>query len=117
LAYRIIEATVGQDEATRTSITAPHVVWDGAVAISADEAVRATRAASGGGSKKDDDQKRAQALIEEMLGSVEPVLVNDIYAKGKERGLSEDQLKRAKAKLRDVVAKKTSNGWTWEMNL
>lgn len=117
LAYRIIEATVGQDEATRTSITAPHVVWDGAVDISADEAVRATRAASGGNGKKDDDQKRAQALIEEMLGGVEPVLVNDIYAKGKERGLSEDQLKRAKAKLRDVVAKKTSNGWTWEMNL
>jgi putative DNA primase/helicase len=112
LAYRIAEATVGQDEATRTSITAPYVVWDGVVEITANQAVQA---ASGGG-KKDDAQKRAKALIEEMLGGLEPVAAKDIYAEGNKRGLSEDQIKRAKSKFgKTIIAEQTANGWTWRI--
>jgi hypothetical protein len=117
LAYRIAEATVGQDEATRTSITAPYVVWDGVVDITANQAVQA---ASGSGSKKDDGQKRAIALIEEMLGgSLEEkaVAVKDIYAEGAKRGLSEDQIKRAKKTVNSLVTEQTSDGWKWKIVL
>jgi putative DNA primase/helicase len=114
LAYRIIEATVGQDEATRTSITAPHIVWDGVVDITANQAVQAASAANGG-SKKDDGQKRAIALIEEMLGRQDAVAAKDIYAEGAKRGLSEDQIKRAKSKISSLVSEQTSDGWKWKI--
>jgi putative DNA primase/helicase len=114
LAFRVAEVTVGQDD-ERNSITAPHVVWDkDAVNITADEAVQAARAASDGG-KKSTEQKEAQAFLKETLAGAKPIAARDIYATGATLGFSEDQLKRAKAKLRGIISEKTGEGWTWQL--
>jgi AAA domain/Bifunctional DNA primase/polymerase, N-terminal len=117
LAFRVTEIIVGQDEDTRMSISAPRVVWEkDAVNITADEAVHAASAAASGSGQKGDDQKKAQAFLREILGDHEPVLAKEIYAEGKKRGFSEDQLKRAKSVVGGISVQKTRESkWTWQL--
>jgi hypothetical protein len=50
-----------------------------------------------------------------MLGRQDAVAAKDIYAEGAKRGLSEDQIKRAKSKISSLVSEQTSDGWKWKI--
>jgi putative DNA primase/helicase len=114
LAFRVVGKTIDQD-ADHEPITAPCITWEGSVNITADEALQAARASEGGG-KKNNVQKEAQAFLKEILTGAEPVAAKDVYSKGEQLGFSEDQIKRAKAKLRGVVSVQTSDRiWTWHL--
>lgn len=113
LAFRVVGKIIDQDT-DRESITAPCVAWEGSVNITADEAVQAAKASEGG--KKSTAQKEAQTFLKEILSGKEPVAAKEVYAKGAKLGFSEDQIKRAKAKLRGVVSEQTSDRiWTWHL--
>jgi hypothetical protein len=106
LAYRVEEIVVGQDPTTGSTIAAPHVVWDReAVEISADEAVA-------GGAEQ---PKAILKFLTAVLASG-PVPSATIYQQGKTKGFSEDQLKRAKEKLKVGVRKDgPRGGWLWHL--
>jgi hypothetical protein len=117
LAYRVVEAIIGQDADTHTNIAAPHVVWDKeAVNITADQAVQA--ASSNGGGKRNDDQKAAQRFLREFLNDGKPVHVTEVYDAGGAHGFSKDQLKRAKQNLGDITVEQSSERkWMWKMTM
>jgi putative DNA primase/helicase len=114
LAFRVVAATIGQDEDSGLPITAPHVVWGkDTIDITADEAVRA----AAGGGKQRGKQQEIQAFLREALKSGQPVPAKDVIAKATERGYSQDQLLRARAKLGVVTEQPAGGGggWTWQL--
>jgi hypothetical protein len=114
LAFRITEATIGQDPDTHTNLAAPHVVWEkDAVNITADEAVQAASGTSGGG-KKSAGQKAVQEFLEEILRKGEPVLVKDIQTAATANGFTKDQLRLAKEKLGHIAVEQIRGAWTWQ---
>jgi putative DNA primase/helicase len=113
LAYRVVEATIGQDEESRLPITAPHVVWEkDSVDITADEAVRA---AAGVGNQRG-KQEAVQAFLREALKGGEPVPAKGIIAEATKQGFTYEQLRTARLKL-GVVAEqpKGGEGWVWQL--
>ena len=92
------------------STTAPHIVWEGEVNITADAAVAA---ATG---KKPDVQIKVRKFLTETLQSKGPVAAEDIIEEGQRRGFSERQLRTAREKLGLELDKSgLDGGWTWEL--
>ena len=114
LAYRkkaIIVETVGTGFDQR-DITAPHVVWEGTVDITADAAVAATS------SKKPDMQPKVQAFLREMLKDGKVVPQKEIEDAAMAKGFTDKQLRTAKEKLGVVSAKekgKMKGPWYWSL--
>jgi Bifunctional DNA primase/polymerase, N-terminal/AAA domain len=114
LAYRIAVLTVGQDQKTGRSITAPYVIWEGVVNVSADQAVGNVHAAYER-DKKSKNEQSAVSFLEDMLASG-PVPKRIIEARAAGR-FSLDQLDRAKKKLGVLAekAKGANGGWLWRL--
>ncbi len=102
IAYRIEEAAV------LPGITAPHIVWEETMDITADEALAAASPAK-------DKNRGAVAFLGDVLASA-PVHSKIILRRGEVHGFSEDQLRRAKDKM-GVVAYKDGmvGGWMWAL--
>jgi putative DNA primase/helicase len=111
LAYRIVQAMVGQDS-DHNMIVAPHIVWDGVVNVTSDQAVGA---ATSIGKKPKGNQHAVQKFLSEMLSSGLPVPQPSIQAEATKRGFSYDQLRTASQKLGVVKVKAPGKdgGWTW----
>jgi hypothetical protein len=114
LAYRIEPITMPDPDNPFCMLSTSRAVWEnGAVDITADEALRA---ASG----KDDrggQQSEVQAFLMEILGLRLPVPVAKITEEGKKRGFSKRQLDWAKKQLGVVPTQPGGVGgpwfWTW----
>jgi putative DNA primase/helicase len=113
LAFRVVEATVGQDEVSRLPITAPHVVWEkDAVDITADEAVRA----AAGVGKQRGKQEAVQAFLRDILKDGKPVPQKIILAEAAKHGFTYEQLRTARLKLGIVPEQlKGGGGWVWQL--
>jgi hypothetical protein len=93
-------------------IVAPFVKWeDGPVDITADQAIAATMPSK-------DRPTEAMKFLNEILPHGEPVSKKKIDEEAAKRGLSQDQLDRAKRRLGNIEATKDGlTGWTWTMKL
>ena len=102
ITYRIEEATVAP------GITAPRIVWEETVDVTADEALAAA-------SPSKDKKRGAIAFLGDVLASA-PVHSKIVLRRGEVHGFSEDQLRRAKDKM-GVVAYKDGvmGGWMWAL--
>jgi hypothetical protein len=113
LAYSIVEKFVGYDERSGKPIMQPHVVWQGEVEISADEALQATRG-------KDDEERaqhrsNAKDWLQEYLKDTQRS-TDDIYNDGAKEGFSESTIKRAARDLEIVkMASGKGSGKLWSM--
>jgi putative DNA primase/helicase len=115
LAFKVVAATIGQDEDSGLPITAPHVVWENdSVDISADEAVRA---ATGSGGKQRGKQEAVQTFLRMMLKGGKPVPAKDVYAEATKHGFTEEQLRTARKKMGIVIEQPKGLGgaWTWQL--
>ncbi|QIG92784.1 AAA family ATPase [Bradyrhizobium sp. 6(2017)] len=119
LAYRIAETVVGRDAETHDNIAAPHVVWEGAVDITADQAVGA--ASQGEGKKKQrGQQEKVQAFLQSIMNRAQPELLGGgptvdarvAIAEAAKQGITEEQLKTARQKM-GISSTQTPNGWVW----
>jgi AAA domain/DNA polymerase family A len=100
LAYSINVVDVEQDEETGVMIRAPVIQWEGEVAITAEEALAASRPTRGKG--------RKTVEVDEFLHDIltgGPVLVTVIKARAAAHGFSEDQLRRARERLNVIAFK------------
>jgi hypothetical protein len=110
LAYRLAKASGGVDAVTGEEIEISRVKWMEEVSITADQALAAASPATKG---------KATAgvvmfLLDMLAGG--PVLRNIIHERGKERGFTEDQLRRAKNKAGIEAVKepgKQHGPWFW----
>jgi putative DNA primase/helicase len=113
LAYRKVEVTVGTaEQGFERPVTAPQIVWEGPVDITADAAVAA---ASG---KKSDQQPKVQAFLREMLKDGRAVPQKEIEEAATKKGFTDKQLRTAKEKLGVHVDKepgKMTGGWFWQL--
>ncbi|MCK1417642.1 AAA family ATPase [Bradyrhizobium sp. CW4] len=89
------------------------VVWEGAVDITADEAVRASNG-KGGSDTTWARQKKVQAFLRDLLEDGKPVPQKIIQAEAEKRGFTYKQLDTAKRKI-GVVSTQTPEGWTWQL--
>jgi hypothetical protein len=100
LAYSINVVDVEPDEETGAMIRAPVIQWEGEVAITAEEALAASRPTRGKG--------RKTVEVDEFLHDIltgGPVLVTVIKARAAAHGFSEDQLRRARERLNVIAFK------------
>ena len=119
LAYRVAETVVGRDPETHDNIAAPHVVWEGEVDITADQAVGA--ATQGGGKNKQrGEQEKVQAVLQSIMDRAQPGLLDgsrtvDAKAAIEEaakHGITAEQLKTARKKMA-ISSTQTAKGWVW----
>jgi hypothetical protein len=96
IAYRITSAIGGIDARSGAEVQTSTIVWEGAVDITADEALAATS------TKK--DHFGARMFLMDMLANG-PAPVKLIEERAAARGLSKDQLDRAKRKMGGVTFK------------
>jgi AAA domain len=114
LAYRKKEVDVdrvGQGSELR-SITAPQIVWEGPVDITADAAVAAAS------NKKSELQPKVQAFLREVLKEGKPVPQKEIEEAATKKSFTEKQLRTAREKLSVHVFKepgKMDGGWFWQL--
>jgi len=102
IAYRIEEVTV------EPGITAPHIIWEETVDVTADEALAAA-------SPRKDRQSGAVAFLLDILANG-PVPKRIIEERATARGFSEMQLRTAKQKMGIVVYKAgMAEGWMWAL--
>ena len=92
-------------EARAVMMETPFITWEGHVAVSADEALVATRGTKSRTAGVDD-------FLRDLLASGESVAAPDIYAKGKKFGFSQTQIWRASERLH-VVRTKLATHWEW----
>lgn len=120
LAYRIAETVVGRDPETHENIAAPHVVWEGAVDITADQAVGAA-SQSGGKEKRKPrgEQKKVQAFLQSIMDGAQPKLdgTRTVAAKpaleeAAKRGITAEQIKTARKRM-GISSTQTPKGWVW----
>jgi hypothetical protein len=119
LAYRIAETVVGRDPETHDNIAAPHVVWEGAVDITADQAVGAA-SQNAGKKKQRGEQEKVQAFLQSIMDGAQPELLDGsrtVAAKAAiqeaaKRGITEEQLKTARKKM-GISSTQTAKGWVW----
>ena len=113
LAYRKKEAVVGTvEQGFERTVTAPQIVWEGPVDITADAAVVA---ASG---KKPDQQPKVQAFLQETLKDSKAVPQKEIEEAAAKKGFTEKQLRTAREKLGIHVSKepeKMDGAWFWQL--
>ncbi len=105
LAYRIAEAVISP---TGNDIITSKIVWEEAVAVTADEALAANAT-----SKRETHNPKTFLMTILANG---PVLKNVIEAEATRQGFSADQLDRAKRKMGVVSYKKKgqmTGGWVW----
>src|SRR5215472_17247084 len=112
LAYRILAGIdVGFDAATGKPVITTVIQWEGEVALSADEALAATKATKA-------NHGTAKDFLSVILANG-PALRNLIVERGAERDFSLDQLKRAKRALGIKAFRKPGEGkhspWWWAL--
>jgi DNA polymerase len=110
LAYRIEQVVIGTDPQTGADIKTPGVVWEEAVDLTADQAIAASKADKGSPSG-------AVVFLLDILANG-PVPKKIIQERAVARGLSEDQLDRAKRKMSVAAFKqpgKIDGGWFWSL--
>jgi hypothetical protein len=110
LAYRKDEITISTEPCL---ITAPRVIWEGEVDITAEVAIAA---ASG---KQPDLQPKVQAFLREMLKDDKPVLQKEIEEAAEKNGFTGKQLRTAREKLGVHVFKepgKMGGPWFWQLS-
>ena len=110
IAYRIEPVVVGTDQHTGAPIETSGIVWEEAVDVTADQALAAAVPSK-------DKQSGAVTFLLDILANG-PVPKNVIEERAKARGLSDDQLRRAKAKMNAVAFKETGTaygGWLWSL--
>jgi hypothetical protein len=98
LAYTVNVVDVEPDEETGVMIRAPVIQWEGEVAITAEEALAASRPTRG--------KERKTAMVDEFLRHIltgGPVLAAVIKAQAATHGFSEDQLRSARDRLSVVT--------------
>jgi putative DNA primase/helicase len=109
LVYRKEEVIVSKEPRL---ITAPKIVWDGPLDITAEAAIAA---ASG---KKPDQQLKVQAFLHEILKDGKPALQKEIEEAAEVKGFTKKQLRVAREKLGVHVAKKPgkmTGPWFWRL--
>ena len=107
LAYRLVQTIVGE-----LSIVASYVAWDGEpVAVSADQALRATDGQ--GGDRK--AATEAEEFLQDFLAAG-PVAAKEGEEAARAHGIAPRTLARARKKL-GVLAEKAGlkEGWTWRL--
>jgi hypothetical protein len=112
LAYRITEMVGGVDPKTGANIVMSGIVWEGAVDMTADQALAALAP-----TKDKGQQSGAVAFLLDVLANG-PVPVKIIEERAAARGFSKDQLKRAKQKMCVGTFKeggKLDGGWLWAL--
>ena len=92
-------------------IEAPFVKWEnGTVNITADQAIAATLPSK-------DRPTEAMKFLNEILADGKPMLKKQIEEEAAKRGLSTDQLKRAKDRLPNIKAEKEGMTGPWKWTL
>jgi hypothetical protein len=112
LAYSIEGITVTDPINPYCELKTSHVVWEnGAVDMTADEAVRA----ASGKDKHGGRQSEVQAFLKDMLGLGMPIPVSQILEEGLKRGFSKRQLDFAKDRLGIVSSQPggLKSPWFW----
>src|SRR5262249_488886 len=112
LAYRILTGVeVGADSVTGKPVVTTIIQWEGEVALSADEALAATRSTKA-------NHGTAKDFLSVILANG-PALRNLITERGAERGFSYEQLYRAKTQLKVRAFRKPGEGkhspWWWAL--
>jgi len=114
LAFRKEVVQVGNDPISDEPIRAPRLVWEGAVELTADEAVDANKPAAR------DGRKARAAPVREFLRDIlanGPVERKTVIERGAEEGFSSEQLKRARQAIDGVAYKRRGEGsnapWMW----
>lgn len=112
LAYRKHEVTVAEGAQGQRSITAPNIIWEGAVDITADAALAALT------KKKPDLQPKVQAFLREMLKDGKAVPQKEIEDAAAKKEFTEKQLRTARQNLSIHVFKEPgtmNGGWFWQL--
>jgi hypothetical protein len=107
LIYRKEVVQVGTITATGEPITAPRIVWEGSIALSADEAVDANKPATR------DGRKARAAPVREFLRDVlanGPMLRETVIERGIAEGFSPDQLQRARSAIGAISYRQRGSG-------
>jgi DNA polymerase len=111
LAYRIETVKLGWDSKRQREILTSVVRWEGPVDITADEAVASSKPV-----RRQHNPSR-EFLLDILAGG--PVLQKTVAERGAERGLSYDQLWRAKRGIGAVAFKQRGegldSGWLWAL--
>jgi putative DNA primase/helicase len=110
LAYRKEEFTVSTEPRL---ITAPRVIWEGSIDITAEAAIAAVS-----GKKQPDQQREVQAFLREMLKDDKMVLQKEIEEAGEAKNFTPKQLRTAREKLGVHVFKepgKMTGPWFWQL--
>jgi hypothetical protein len=90
-------------------VTAPYVVWDEAVSITADQALAMTLEPPTGGGDDGDALGVAMAFLEDEITAAGRVEASVVLASARRAGISEATLKRARKKL-GAVSKREGFG-------
>jgi hypothetical protein len=112
LVYRIVGTVIGQDPETRQNIAAPHVVWEGEVNVSADEALAVAAGRCDAGKGKDTAQAKAQVFLQNILKDG-PVEATRIFEEGQRAGFSEKQHRPLMAVGGAMGHRRGSDGRSW----
>lgn len=110
LVYHIGSTIVGQDPNTNENISSPFIIWeDDASDLTPDQALAA---AAGCSSPRAASQRRVQDFLKEMLaaGPIDARVAEEL---GTRRGITRDQLRTARSKLRVASRQKSGGGWEW----
>ena len=117
LAFRIEETGIGWNIKKECEIRAPRVVWEkDPIDLTADEAVQANKFAPG------DRRKARSAPVKEFLRDIlanGPVLAKIVIERGAAKGLSIDQLRRARKAISAAAFKRRGENvispWLWSL--
>jgi hypothetical protein len=105
--YTIEEAQVVLSSGETVGI--PHILWGAKSELSADELLKAAR---NNKDTKDTKTLIAIALIRTMM----PCMARKAYEKAdKEEGISEETMKKAKARIEGVLTRRHGGAWWWYM--
>jgi hypothetical protein len=97
---------------TEPRITAPRLIWEGVVDITAEASIAATT------TKKQPEQLKVQAFLRELLKDDKRVAKKEIEEAAEERGFSKKQVRTAGQKLGVRIFKekgKIDGGWLWQL--
>jgi putative DNA primase/helicase len=114
LSYSVGVAAVGQDDQTKETIWAPHVLWGGEhVNVSATEAMK--NEATAKASSQTNARDTAKKILSDLLAAG-PVAKRDVEEAAEANCISTRTLERAKAEL-GIVAQKAglTEGWMWHL--